>query len=137
MAMASHVSAFAAKNELWLELLDQITEKNETIEITREQLMARSGKNAVETAKAFERLVRDGQLIRVGGIHVYRKTIQYIVNLIHEYFQSHDTLSVGELRDMLNTSRKTAVPLLEYLDTNKYTYRNGDLRSRGPNLKPI
>ena len=136
IASVTYRAAFVAKNIAWLELLDKEVEKLENLEINAERLMILSGLPLVESQKAFERLVRDGQLVRVGGIHVYRKTIQYIVNIIHTYYQTHETMSVGELRDLLATSRKTAVPVMEYLDANKYTFRKGDIRIAGPNLKP-
>ncbi|BBB90595.1 MAG TPA: selenocysteine-specific translation elongation factor [Methylomusa anaerophila] len=82
-----------------------------------------------EKAKAaHEILTRAGILIKVGDMFVYRKTIQYIAQLIQKHFQVYSTLSVAELRDMLNTSRKVAVPLMEYFDMHKYTIRDGDLR---------
>ena len=77
---------------------------------------------------AHDTLVRAGVLVKVGDMYVYRKTIQYIVRLIHKYFQTSDTLTVAELRDILNTSRKTALPVMEYLDMHKYTIRTGDVR---------
>ncbi|WP_346355113.1 selenocysteine-specific translation elongation factor [Azotosporobacter soli] len=82
-------------------------------------------------------LVRQGVLIRMGGIHVYSKTIQNIVTVIQEHFQRHATLSVSELRDLINTSRKYAMPILEYLDMNKYTKREGDTRTCGAKLKDL
>ncbi|SMC91680.1 selenocysteine-specific translation elongation factor [Sporomusa malonica] len=73
-------------------------------------------------------LVRAGVLVKVSDIFVYSKTIQYIVQLIHRYFKENETLTVAELRDILNTSRKIALPLMEYLDMHKYTVRDGDVR---------
>lgn len=77
---------------------------------------------------AHGELVRAGVLIKLGDMFVYSKTIQNIVQLIHIYFQEKETLTVAELRDILNTSRKIAVPIMEYLDMNKYTIREGDIR---------
>jgi selenocysteine-specific elongation factor len=37
-------------------------------------------------------------------------------------------MTVAEFRDVLNTTRKYALPLLEYLDSNKVTMRIGDIR---------
>jgi len=37
-------------------------------------------------------------------------------------------LTVAEIRDLLGTTRKFAVPLCEYLDRIKVTKREGDLR---------
>jgi selenocysteine-specific elongation factor len=83
----------------------------------------------------FDMLVKQGILIRVGSIHVYSKTIQYIATLIQQHFSVNPTISVAELRDMLNTSRKMALPLMEYFDMNKYTVRVGDERQPGPKMK--
>ncbi len=77
---------------------------------------------------AHEALVRTGVLVKLSDMYVYRKTMQYIVQLIHKHFQEKETLTVAELRDILNTSRKIALPVMEYLDMNKYTIREGDVR---------
>jgi selenocysteine-specific elongation factor len=76
-------------------------------------------------------LIRAGVLVKVNDIFVYSKTIQYIVQLIHTHFKAQDTLTVAELRDILNTSRKIALPIMEYLDMHKYTVRDGDVRRPG------
>ncbi|MDT8903335.1 selenocysteine-specific translation elongation factor [Anaeroselena agilis] len=82
-------------------------------------------------------LVRQGILVRVGEILVYRKTIQYIAKLIQQHFADNPTLTVAQLRDLLNTSRKVALPLIEYLDLHKYTIRDGDNRRPGPKLRDL
>lgn len=84
---------------------------------------------------AYDALMKSGQLIKVGDIVVYRKTIQYIAKVIHSYFKDKTTITVAELRDLLNTSRKVALPLMEYLDLHKYTVRDGDMRRLGPKLR--
>jgi selenocysteine-specific elongation factor len=86
---------------------------------------------------AFDTLIHQGVLIRVGELYVYRKTIQNIVKLIQNHFQKQPTLTVAELRDMLNTSRKVALPLLEYFDLHKYTIRDGDIRRSGLKIKDL
>jgi selenocysteine-specific elongation factor len=68
---------------------------------------------------------------------VYRKTIQYIAKVIQRHFAENSTLTVAELRDLLATSRKVAVPLMEYLDLHKYTVREGDVRRQGPKLQDL
>jgi selenocysteine-specific elongation factor len=37
-------------------------------------------------------------------------------------------MTVAEFRDILGTTRKYALPILEYLDSNKITLRVGDVR---------
>ena len=44
-------------------------------------------------------------------------------------------ITVGEIRDLLQTSRKFALPLLEYFDREKITRRVGDKRLPGRALE--
>jgi selenocysteine-specific elongation factor len=44
---------------------------------------------------------------------------------------------MAELRDLLQTSRKYAVPIAEYLDRIGWTERDGDLRSIGPSVRSL
>jgi selenocysteine-specific elongation factor len=37
-------------------------------------------------------------------------------------------MTVAEFRDLLGTTRKFALPLLEHLDANRITLRVGDIR---------
>ena len=63
--------------------------------------------------------------------------MQYIVEVIHRHFKENSTLTVAELRDLLNTSRKVSLPLLEYLDMHKYTVREGDIRRPGLKIRNL
>ncbi len=128
LALKSH----ADKHGDWKqELVEQaaIALKNIGLENVNPALLAQKLSLPADKSKAaHDILTRAGVLIKVSDSFVYRKTIQYIVQLIHKHFQGHETLTVSELRDILNTSRKIAVPVMEYLDMNKYTIRNGDVR---------
>lgn len=44
------------------------------------------------------------------------------------HLKSNGSISVGEFKDLANTSRKYAVPLLEYFDKQKITFRDGNER---------
>jgi selenocysteine-specific elongation factor len=41
-------------------------------------------------------------------------------------------VTVADIRDLLGTTRKYAVPLCEWLDSVGATVRSGDLRDLGP-----
>lgn len=49
-------------------------------------------------------------------------------SLISEYLEAHESITVGETRDLLGSSRKFVIPLLEYFDTQGITVRRGDRR---------
>jgi selenocysteine-specific elongation factor len=48
--------------------------------------------------------------------------------MIHKYLAKHGSATVSELRQALGTSRRIVVPLLEKLDREGVTRREGDKR---------
>jgi selenocysteine-specific elongation factor len=53
--------------------------------------------------------------------------------LVREKIAADGPVTVAQIRDLLQTSRKYAVPLSEWLDQTGATARRGDLRVLGPN----
>ncbi|MCX7779400.1 MAG: selenocysteine-specific translation elongation factor [Negativicutes bacterium] len=107
------------------------------IDVSPALLAEKLGLSPANAQKVWGALVKEKVIIRLGEIHVYRKTIQNIVELIQRHFRSHPGITVAELRDMLNTTRKFALPVLEYMDVNKYTVRDGDIRRPGPKIRDL
>ena len=52
------------------------------------------------------------------------------------YFETHDDMTVANLKDVAGVSRKQGVPILEHLDRLGWTARRGDVRVRGSRLLP-
>ena len=73
----------------------------------------------------------NNNLLIIKGEYIF--TNQNYIKLIDEidkHFNNHSTLSIKEFKEITQTSRKYAVPLLEYLDKNKVTYRLGNERKK-------
>ena len=51
-----------------------------------------------------------------------------MIENLRSFFSKKPDMTVAEFRDVLQTSRKYALPFLEYLDSNKITMRVGDVR---------
>jgi len=70
------------------------------------------------------------------GNHLYLHDdqLKFIKSSVIEYFNRKKTLAVGDFKELTGLTRKTAIPLLEYLDNSKYTYREGNVRFAGKNL---
>ena len=135
IASPVHAASHGGSVEELKALLSKKADPRQLIDMTQEWLIENLQRPAQEIKPFFEQLLREGEIVRLPGVHVYRKTIQYIGAIIQRHFESNDTLSVAELRDLLNTSRRLALPLLEYYDSHKYTHREGDVRRPGPALK--
>ncbi len=66
------------------------------------------------------------------GEHLFSpKAIEAILSILKNHFKKKTTLTVGEFKDYLNVSRKFAIPLLEFLDSQGFTIRKGNERIAG------
>lgn len=74
-------------------------------------------------------LVDTGDLVQISQDVVFFKTdYEAIVKKIMEELKSKGEISLPEVRDLLNSTRKYAQALLEHLDAINVTYRDGDTR---------
>ena len=72
----------------------------------------------------------NGDLVLVAeGFYMHVQQMDEIKSCLVEALQKSSAgMTMSELRQELNTSRKYAIPILEYLDENGFTLRDGDLR---------
>lgn len=82
-------------------------------------------------AKAFDTLLATGALIRVGNDCYRGAQIAAMRRQIEAHFRGNARLTVAEFRDFARTTRKHAVPLLEWFDDRGVTSRDGVDRVRG------
>ncbi|MBV8724346.1 MAG: selenocysteine-specific translation elongation factor [Candidatus Eremiobacteraeota bacterium] len=78
--------------------------------------------------KAFDMLLATGELVKVGDDLYRRSQIHDIRARTQEYLKQHQRMTAAQFRDLLGTTRKYAVPLLEWLDARGVTVRSGDYR---------
>ena len=79
-------------------------------------------------ARAFETLLARGVLVKVGDA-LYRGTqIERAHEQVDAFITQSGKMTMAEFRDLLGTSRKYAVPLLEWFDARGITVRSGDYR---------
>jgi selenocysteine-specific elongation factor len=70
-----------------------------------------------------------GDLVHLGGdIFLHREVEATLRCQLQRELANGKGLTVSEIRDLLATSRKFAVPICEYLDRIGFTRRDGDLR---------
>jgi selenocysteine-specific elongation factor len=78
--------------------------------------------------QAFDTLLASGVLIKVGD-DVYRgEQISNARSRLESSIRASGSLTMAQFRDLVGTSRKYAVPLLEWFDASGVTIRNGDVR---------
>ncbi len=74
-------------------------------------------------------LVDQGTWVRLTPeVVVDSEAVETAVVRLKEHFEAHGPFGASEAKDLLGTTRKFAIPLLEYLDSRKRTRRVGDKR---------
>jgi selenocysteine-specific elongation factor len=78
--------------------------------------------------RAFDTLLARGVLVKIDAA-LYRGTqVEGAHERLATFIGSHGSVTPAQLRDVLGTSRKYVVPLLEWFDARGITVRSGDVR---------
>ena len=81
-------------------------------------------------AEVLAALIDLGRLIKLSDeVLLLVETYRSGVDEIRAYLIEHKTITVAQVRDLFNTSRKYALALVEYLDAQGVTKRLGDERT--------
>ncbi len=84
-------------------------------------------------AEVIAALVENGTLVKVSEQLVFfREAYEEMVRKVVAHVQANGKITVAEFRDVVGSSRKYALPLLEHLDDLRVTRRVGDERVLGP-----
>ena len=97
-----------------------------------ESFAAQAGGNASSIKDIFEVACAESLLVRITAEIFLHADFEAEMNRrVREKLKLVPTLTVAEIRDLLGTTRKYAVPLCEYLDRIGLTRREGDKRVLG------
>ena len=74
-------------------------------------------------------LVDQQKLVRLkGDLFYHRDVFEAIERQLRTYLEEKGEITAGEFRDLMQISRKYAIPLLEHFDNQRLTMRIGDKR---------
>lgn len=80
-------------------------------------------------AELLEALLEQGVLVRIsGGVLFRRDDFTNIVERVRTAAQTQGSITLAQVRDLFDTSRKYAQAILEEMDTRRITKREGDVR---------
>ncbi len=83
----------------------------------------------IEEDDLIRNLLDGGEVVKIKkNIYFHRKAVEQGKTLISDAIKKRGPLSAGEIKKILKTTRKYAIPFIEYLDKIKFTVRKGDLR---------
>jgi selenocysteine-specific elongation factor len=120
------------------QLRDKITQVYEKAGLEApavDQVLALAGILPAQRAhgrKILQLLIDDGTLLRIHGeMFFHRQAIEQLKGLLRGYGTEHEPdrlIDVTKFKELAGVSRKYAIPLLEYFDSERITRRAGDKR---------
>jgi selenocysteine-specific elongation factor len=79
--------------------------------------------------EVWEALIDAGTVVRVAeGVFFHRRALDQITQRVRAHLAEKQKMTASEFRDLIGSTRKYAVPLLEWLDQARVTRRVGDER---------
>ncbi|MGE5175859.1 MAG: selenocysteine-specific translation elongation factor [Hyphomicrobiales bacterium] len=91
---------------------------------------------SLKPAELLRYLVESERVVKVTSSLAYtRPQWEEILGRVRRHFARERSLTMGAFKDLLQVSRKYAVPILEHLDRVGVTRREGDIRVPGPKEK--
>jgi selenocysteine-specific elongation factor len=123
-------AAALAEEDAALAALEPVLEAQGLATGTVAELSEMTGVEPAVARKALTKLVAAGRVVRLGPeMHFARSSVDAAKDRIVSYLQEKQTMLAKDARDILGTSRKYVVPLLEYFDAQGVTKRDGDVRT--------
>lgn len=106
--------------------------KKAGIEVPSTDELVGAYKDRKQARQVLSELTKKGILVKAGtGVLMHKEHWDRALNILREHLAANPQITLGEFRDLLGTSRKYAVMLLETYDQMKITKKTGDVRVPG------
>ncbi|MCA1832826.1 MAG: SelB C-terminal domain-containing protein, partial [Actinobacteria bacterium] len=76
----------------------------------------------------LQALMDSSEVIKIAEFAFANASVEKAKEAIRTAIERDGAMTAAQIRDLLATSRKYLIPLLEYFDTTGFTRRDGDLR---------
>lgn len=96
------------------------------------ELVKSAKKNKESVAELLEMASENGDLVRISDdLYLHAEVVDQTKSLLSNEIEKANGLTMSEIRQILDTSRKYAIPICEYFDAIGFTVRDGDKRMMG------
>jgi selenocysteine-specific elongation factor len=125
--LASHRVALRPDEEAALQTIERTFEKAGLAAPAPAEVLQQSGVDPARARALLEILLRQGKLVRVGDELIFHANV---LDRLRRMIAARkgERFGVAQFKQWTGVSRKYAIPLLEYLDRERVTRREGDQR---------
>jgi selenocysteine-specific elongation factor len=127
--LASHTVDLSPDRQAVADALEQVYLSAEHQPPSADEALEAQKLTRSDDRQLLQVLVDQDKLVRLKGDLFYHRTVlNHIEQQLRSHLEQNGELTAGEFRDLLQISRKYAIPLLEYFDNQRITVRMGDKR---------
>jgi len=107
------------------ELLERLNASGQGSVVRGQEMQKAKEKEVLDIANL---LAKEGRLVKIKEFFFSKNSIDGLTATIREFFAKKSDMTPPDFKEITGLSRKFAIPLLEYLDSQKVTIRVGDVR---------
>lgn len=128
-ASPHHSATFQGEDAEHVETIDHLFRTTPFRPPSMDDVRAQTGLGRAKVETLIKTLRQHGRLVRVeAGLYFHREAVDAARDIMMEFLQREGRLESVKFKYLLDTSRKFAIPLLDYLDTLGLTRRDGHTR---------
>ncbi len=129
LALPEHRAAFADEDAKLLDALECLFRENGFSPPSSEEIVQRLGADPKKVEKTLGILCDHERLVRVGdGLLFHREAVDRAGEILTAHLHKEGRLESVQFKYLLDTTRKFAIPLLDYFDRIGVTRRVGNTR---------
>jgi selenocysteine-specific elongation factor len=127
--LASHAVTLSPERQALADALEHTFQEAAFQPPSVEEALAAQSSKPADARALLQVLVDQNRLVRLkGDVFYHKEALDQIEQRLRAHLEAHREITAGEFRDMLEISRKYAIPLLEHFDSQRITLRTGDKR---------
>ena len=98
----------------------------------KNRLLEEMGLNEKDGVELLKFATHSKRLVRISeDLHYNPEQIEKILEILLRFFKKNPDINVIQFKELLNVSRKYAIDLLEYFDSQRFTIRKDNFRVPG------
>ena len=134
-ALSGYTPEFSQKDLDELSRVETIMNQSGSEPILFREITELCGHNPKRVGDLIHILMEQGKVQGLGSnFYLHHTNLKSLLHDIRTFFKTNHTLTVADFKNLTGLSRKTAIPLLEYLDKNQFTIRQENIRIIGDAL---
>jgi selenocysteine-specific elongation factor len=129
LRLATHRVQLGGQEKVLMDKIKQILGIQPLAPPDLKELEKQAGVSRQRLTEVIRLLERDGSVVRVTtDMYFLASSIEQLRATLKNYLTDKGEMTAASFRDLINSSRKYTIPLLEYFDRDGLTIRIGDVR---------